>query len=204
MSNGAARGDTYPRSVRDPEDDELLVRRAQAGDRAAFGSLLDRWLPRIRAFLFRLEGARGNPDDLAQETFLVAVARLAELREPSSVGSWLFGIALRVQRAAGRRARSQRNGAAPGGLDVALGGAVAPRDPLEGAEELRAVTDAIDRLPENLREAFVLRHVEELPPAAAAAVLGVPEGTLRRWDHEARERLRRMLGSRSLASGGRP
>jgi RNA polymerase sigma-70 factor (ECF subfamily) len=162
------------------------------GDRGAFEVLVARWLPRIRGFLFRIGGARGNPDDLAQQTFVVAIERLGDLRDAARVGSWIFGIAIRVQRAAQRRERSQRNAAADAEPEIVW----EPRDEVSAEEDLRAVTRALDRLPERLREAFVLRHVEELAAAEVAAILGVPEGTARRWDFEARERLREMLASR--------
>ncbi|HKE02031.1 MAG TPA: RNA polymerase sigma factor [Planctomycetota bacterium] len=172
------------------DPDGELASRAQLGDREAFERLVERLLPRVRAFLHRLSGSRGSPDDLAQETFLVAVRRLRDLREPERVASWIFGIALHVHRESARRTR---RGAELADVPAAVG-----RTGAEADEERAIVNDAVARLADRLREAFLLRHVEGLSPAEASLALGVPEGTLRRWDFEARERLREILKGRGI------
>ena len=177
--------------------DGELAARAQSGDRDAFEALVGRTLPRVRAFLFRLAGPRADADDLAQETFLVAVRRLGELREPDRVLSWLFGIGVRVHRSRASAPRLPISDA----LDVAalaVGGR--DGDAVERAEARGELFDALERLPLRCREAFLLRHVEELSPSQTADALGVPEGTARRWDFEARERLRRILSGRGLGA----
>lgn len=184
--------------------DGELAREAQAGDRQAFELLLERFLPRVRAFLYRLGGGRGSPDDLTQEVFLVAIRRLSDLREPERFGVWLFGIAVRIHRGRGRH-DADRRGRVGTSFDVELERLAAP-DPLARLvedEDVRiAVLAALERLSDRHREAFLLRHVEGLSPEEVAQALGSPEGTARRWVFEARERLRELLRPRGIGARG--
>ncbi len=75
-------------------DDTDLVRRAAAGDAAAFGILVRQHQSALSGFLRRL--ARGNhalADDLAQETFLEAHRKIAQFTGKGSFSSWLYAIA---------------------------------------------------------------------------------------------------------------
>lgn len=179
-----------------PPLDGELARRAQAGDREAFEQLIALYLPRVRAFLFRLSGDSSRVDDLAQEVFLAAVRNLRGLDQPMQFGAWIFGIAVRVERA---RRRPPQGSIDQKGFPEPADGTPA-RDGAEQAETSQIVMAAIQRLPHALREAFLLRHVEELSAADAARALGAPEGTVRRWDFEARQQLREMLEARGLAT----
>lgn len=177
--------------MREAPDVEERVLRARAGDRAAFAGLLEEHLPAVRTFLFRLGVPAGDLDDLTQEVFMVVIRRLDDYRGASRFSTWLLGIAVQVTRGAARR---RRHGS-PAGDPLAP----AAEDPArlaqvqEGGERLRV---ALGRLPRPLREAFVLRHVEERPVAETSIILGVPEGTVRRRSHEARQHLRRILAPR--------
>lgn len=75
--------------------DGELVRQARSGDLSAFTDLYERWFPRVYDYVMRM--AR-NPDDAAdvtQETFMRAMERLDQLREPEAFRGWLFAIARR-------------------------------------------------------------------------------------------------------------
>ena len=72
--------------------DESLVAAAQAGSTEAFARLVDRHQQALRAFLRRACGDWALADDLAQETFLTAWARIGRLKEGASVRAWLCGI----------------------------------------------------------------------------------------------------------------
>lgn len=166
--------------------------RAKAGDRVAFEALVDRFLPKVRAFLYRLSGARVDPDDLAQEVFLVIVRTLPALREPGHVSSWIFGIAYRLYQTRNRKLSIQATA-----LDenVILNNTFDPRSNALSREERAAVEMAIARLDERQREVFLLRHLEELSAVEVARILEIPEGSVRRIDFEARERLRELLSA---------
>ena len=167
-----------------------LVQRAQAGDREAFSALLDRSIPVLRSFLLRLGVAPDDLDDLAQEVFVVVVRGLKRFRSESRFTSWVLGIGVNVS----RNWRRQRG--APAQL------AAPSEDPAPTPDRrllIQEVGDllkrALERLPDPLREVFVLRYLEHLSAAEMGEILSLPEGTVRRRVHTARERLRAMLAS---------
>src|SRR5712691_7292940 len=80
------------------ECDADLVERVRAGDRAAFGGLLERHLPLLRRVCGRVVGASDVLEDVAQEAALQALLGLDSLRDPRQFGPWLAGIGLNVAR----------------------------------------------------------------------------------------------------------
>jgi len=173
--------------------DEALVAACGVGDRAALGALFVRHHEAVLRFVTRLTGANDDDvDDVVQETFLVARSASARFRGGSTVRTWLLGIAANVVRHAAR-SRGRRRAL------VDAVGRVEPQ-PVRGPDadvhrnELRAaVAAAIDELSHDLRTAFVLCDIEELPGPEVAAALGIPEGTLYRRRHDARRALRERL-----------
>ncbi len=81
-------------TVHRPSEEEL-VRVVLAGDKAAYGTLYDRFAPLIRAICHDYAHNLTDAQDLAQDVFLRAYQRLDELRKPESFGPWIVGIARR-------------------------------------------------------------------------------------------------------------
>ena len=102
------------RTRADGEEVADLVCRAQAGDVAAFTTLVTRDLAALRRFYQGLADA-ADADDLAQETLLGAWRSLARLGAPYRCRAWLFGIAANVARKAWRRPPGARPRGAPAG-----------------------------------------------------------------------------------------
>src|SRR5258708_37764132 len=73
-------------------DDEVLVRAAQGGDRAAFGQLYQHYVRRVHAILLARVPAAAA-EDLVHDVFLQALRNLAAMRETSRFGPWLAAIA---------------------------------------------------------------------------------------------------------------
>lgn len=165
--------------------DSERVERAQAGDRQAFAELLRRHRDPVRAFLFRLGVSDRDLDDATQEVFLKVIAELARFERRSTFRTWVFGIALNVSR--GLRVARSRVTESIG--DDALGPTETPDARSLSVELVDRLRSSLTRLPSAEREAFVLRHVEEFSVEATAAVLGLPEGTIKRLVHQARQKL---------------
>ncbi len=192
--SGAVFARLLPRRTRampDDVDDAELVARATRGDRDAYARLVDRHLAPLRKFLWRLHAPPADVDDLTQETFVTLAAALPDFRGASSFRTFVFGIAVNVVR---RARRARRVTATLDGVDVPLP-EVAHSTRLEAQELATRLHAAIARLPDAQREAFVLRHVEDMPSADVARVLDLPEGSVRRLVYEAREQLQWMLNA---------
>lgn len=192
--------------------DELVAARAADGDDAAFEALVARYQHRVFRLACRLTGETDAPD-VVQEAFLQVYRHLATFRGGAQFSTWLYRIATNAG-LMHRRARSRRP-AEP--LDAFL-----PRFDADGTLEAmpdalrivcridealdrralaRKAQEAVDRLPDLYREAFVLRDLEELSTAEVAEILDVEPATVRQRVHRARLLVRGYL---SDLAGGRP
>lgn len=163
------------------EADELLAGKAAAGDAAAFTELVRRHERRVRAFLSRLTRGQGA-DDLAQETFMKAWRMAGAWRGEGSYEGWLLRIAWR-EFLSRRRKRSEE----PAEPDEAEAWQI------PDAEGRLDVGRALARLPERERAAALLCFGEGCSHSEAAAILGLPLGTLKSVVARARAALVRQL-----------
>nr|WP_281371636.1 sigma-70 family RNA polymerase sigma factor [Petropleomorpha daqingensis] len=129
--------------------------------------------------VWRLCAALGDPqaaDDLAQETYLRAFGSLHRFEGRSSLRTWLLAIARRVCADALRTRRRRPFSLVRDDTDLE---ALAGGDGADTVGEGAVVTDLLDRLDADRREAFVLTQLLGLPYAEAAEVVGCPVGTIR-------------------------
>ncbi|MCC7072434.1 MAG: RNA polymerase sigma factor [Deltaproteobacteria bacterium] len=168
-------------SSRAPADDEALVARARAGDRAAFAQLFTRHHGRVTAMCTRLLADRGRVDDAVQQTFLEAWRCLHRFEGRSRFTTWLTRIAIHT--CFGLRRRLARLVFVGGAGDEPLPELEAPgRTPeqmvLARAREA-AIREVLASLSEKKRTVFVLADLEGLSSPEVAEVLGVPDATVR-------------------------
>jgi len=172
------------------EGEAGLVGRTLAGDRAAFGVLVERFAPQARRVARSVLDDPDEADDAAQDGFLSALVKLEQYDTRRPFGPWLMRIVANA--ATDRRRRRNVRRAEP--LDPALVGggprpdAAAIRSEL--GDRLRA---ALAELPQRRRTAVVLFDVEGYSHAEIAGILGIPEGTVRSEVFHGRRRLRALL-----------
>lgn len=169
--------------------DADLVRRARDGDPAAFEALVDRHYPDCLRYAFRMLGDRADAEEAVQDAFVRAYRSLWNYRERDQFRVWLLRIlANRCRtRAAAARRRLRHLEAFAASVDRT---AVAPQ-PNGGFG--RAVQRALAALPVEQREAFLLKHVEELSYEEIARITGAGLSALRMRVKRARERLAALL-----------
>ncbi len=150
--------------------------------------------------LRRLGVPEAGADDAAQQVFLVATRRLDEIDAPRE-RQYLLGIALRVASDA-RHALARRREVPMGdSREVARQNELTDAAPLaeQLLDEKRAralLAQFLEGMPEDLREAFVLFELEEMPAPAVAQILGVPVGTVASRVRRARQFIREHLPQR--------
>jgi RNA polymerase sigma-70 factor, ECF subfamily len=180
----------YAADAPQPVEDTVLVGRVLDGDTEAYGELVERHLRRAFSVAHRLLGHREDAEDLVQETFLVALARIDTFDLGRSFGPWFYRILVNRGLNA-RKARSLRYT-----VDVPDTAAASGPLPDRAAEraELRArVEVAMAELPERQRVALELFEVEGFSGAEIAEILEIPAGTVRWHLHQARQKLRVAL-----------
>lgn len=176
--------------------DEALLAACAVGESAALGALFDRHHEAIYRLVSRLLRTEpGEIDDLVQTTFLEAWRSAGRYRGRGVVRSFLFGIAANTVRRHVRTARRRREAIADWRAPEERN---APDDVASRAQQVGRLAAALDHLPHDLRAAYVLCDLEDVPGVEAARVLDVRAGTLWRRLHEARRALRDAIegGSR--------
>mgnify|MGYP001039226435 FL=1 len=170
--------------------DAMLVRRVLDGDTAAFTTLVDRHAAACTRFATRMLGNREDAEDATQETFLRAYRSLARYEERQAFRTWLFQILInRCRTAAVRRQRRHRMFLVD---DSAI--AAASVRPAVDAGDLRAeLKRAIDALDPDQREAFLLKHVEQLSYDEMAAATGIGVSALKMRVKRACDRMQWVL-----------
>ncbi|MFV2197683.1 RNA polymerase sigma factor [Nocardiopsis sp. LOL_012] len=179
----------------DERRDGLLVVRCQLGEREAFRELVERWHAPLWRYLRSVADSSDLADDLAQEAWVAVLRGLPRLRRPERFAPWLFTIARRAVTDHLRRAYRDPRTLAEEPEDVAAGD-----DPFGGVLTAMQVEAGLSGLPPLEREVLVLFHLQDLPLADCAEILGVPPGTVKSRLHRARRMLRGVLVERGYQS----
>ena len=172
------------------ENEAELATRARAGDRAAFGQLVERFAPQARRVARAVLQDPHDADDAAQDAFLAALVKLDQYDPRRPFGPWLMRIVANA--ATDRRRRRTVRQVEPLAPELTGGGPRPDREAEQSAlgDRLRA---ALAELPERRRIAVVLFDVDGYSHAEIAQILGIPEGTVRSEVFHARRRLRELL-----------
>jgi len=188
-------------------DEQAMWRVQMQDDERAFAQLVRRWEGPLQRVCMRMLGDEHRGQDLAQETFVRVFAKRQEFEADGKFSTWIWRIALNLcydeLRRRTRRSESSLDG--PWGATVALLEAFAEPEPppdqaLATRERGDLVRQALLRLPEIYRTVLVMRHYEDLKFREIAAVLGLPEGTVKSRMAEALTQMRRLLKPSSAAA----
>jgi len=176
--------------------DVELVARARQGDTAAFGELVDRHRAAVYRAAHAALGSASEAEDVAQEAFLAAYRKMDSYRGEASFKTWLLKIAWRQALTRRRRLVSRWRrfvSGEPPEVPSAAGGDRSPEATLIDAELVGHVQRLVRALPARLRDPLLLCAEGEQTYHEIAAVLGIPEGTLKWRVAEARRRLKDRL-----------
>ncbi len=178
--------------------DQQLMARVRDGDREAFEALYARFSSPVMRFLHRLSGDRALAEDLTQDVFLKVWRAAAGWRPLGKVSTWLFQIAKRHwwNQAAKRKRRAPVEGtsqATVGSRREPADAAMPAPERLAQSEAARAIHAALGDLSPRLRLVFVLVRLEGVAYAEAAAIAGIPVGTVKSRAAAAEAALRKRL-----------
>jgi RNA polymerase sigma-70 factor (ECF subfamily) len=177
--------------------DEELLRAYQDGDSEAFKMLFHRYRRPLFNFLLRRVGDRGRAEELYQDSWTKVIERCAEFRGDSKFSTWLYTIARNVCIDHQRKMKFRGHAS----LDETQRGADHPRverlanpglapDQLAVGQALRErIRIAVEALPEEQREVFLLRQLQGLGFREVSEVVGVPVNTVKSRMRYALERL---------------
>lgn len=170
--------------------DAALVRRVLDGDVEAYAGLVTRYRGRLGRYATHLLGNAADAEDAVQEAFVRAYRALERCEAPDRFGAWLFQILVNRCRTIGaQRARRERVVTAD---DAALAQANVAH-PADRQALREAIRWALERLTPEQREAFLLKHVEELSYEEMAEMTGEGVSALKMRVMRACEALRTLL-----------
>ena len=166
-----------------------VIRRAQAGDMAAFEILYKEHSPRVYALCLRLCGTKTDATELMQDTFIRAWRGLGSFRGESAFSSWLHRLAVNAMLESARSEKRRTARVLPM-EDPGTIGAIARSESPDLQMDLER---AIASLPQGARIAFVLHEIEGYKHEEIAAQLGIAPGTVKAQLHRARKLLIQAL-----------
>ena len=165
--------------------DKDLVLQTLAGDHEAFGQLVERYERGVCAVIVQIVGDTHQAQDLAQESFVQAYAKLADLRQPAAFGAWLYRIA---RRSALNWLRKQGPVAAP------LHDGLSTRSNNGRLDEIsEKLLHVVMTLPRQEQRVVMLRYFEGHSIREVASILERPVSTVTKQLSRARVRLRQRM-----------
>ena len=180
------------------DQDLDLVRRCLRGENAAWAALLQAHTRRIYNLCYRFTGRTAESEDLTQEVFIKIFQTLKSFdAAQGTFVTWLHRVARNHLVDHYRRTRKDRVTSSiedeQGGLEEKPSTMIEPVAHLEHREQRERLQRGLERLSPDLREAVVLRDLQDLDYAEIAQVLAVPEGTVKSRINRGRLELARVL-----------
>ncbi|MGJ8619883.1 MAG: RNA polymerase sigma factor RpoE [Methylophilaceae bacterium] len=183
------------------ELDQVLVERAQAGDKKAFGLLVDKYNRKLARLLSRMIRDQTEVEDVVQESFIKAYRALHNFRGDSAFYTWLYRIGINTAKnylvSLGRKPQVLNDVEIEdaenfeGGTDMRV--METPETAMATKQIAQTVNDTVASLPEDLRTAITLRELEGLSYEEIADIMQCPIGTVRSRIFRARETIAEKL-----------
>ncbi|HMT79015.1 MAG TPA: RNA polymerase sigma factor RpoE [Azonexus sp.] len=177
------------------EIDQVLVERAQGGDKRAFDQLVSKYQRKLGRLLSRFVRDPAEVEDVSQEAFIKAYRALPSFRGDSAFYTWLYRIGINTAKnylvSQGRRAPTttefDTDEAETFEDATQLRDINTPESLLLTKQIGETINGAMDALPEELRAAIVLREIDGMSYEEIAVIMDCPIGTVRSRIFRARE-----------------
>jgi RNA polymerase sigma-70 factor (ECF subfamily) len=201
-SNAAGRRNLLERTL-DP--DSNLVARCLRGDETAWEDLLRIHTRKVYGLCYRFTGNGAESQDLTQEVFLRVFRTVRTFRSAEgSFGTWLARVTRNLLIDHYRRTRQERvtdpiEEQLPTIEESGATAAIRPDQALAGREASEILQATLQKLSPDLREAVILRDLQEMEYREIASVLEIPEGTVKSRINRGRAELARLLRKQKLA-----
>lgn len=176
--------------------DGLLIVRLRKGDVDALGELYEKYKTAIFRTALAIMRDRGLAEDVLQECFLRLFINAERIQTDIPLGPWLYRVAVNLSYTWAKKSKRRA-----GGLEELLGRLkgplhLLPERQVERIETHEKLHRAIENLPASHQVVVVLFYLEELSLREIAAVMQIPEGTVKSRLHYARESLRTLLAEK--------
>lgn len=201
--------DSHGTGRHEPRTDEALMLSFREGDARAFEELVSRHRRGLFNFLLRSVQNRSRAEELLQEVFLRVVRSKDRYEKTAKLTTWLYTIARNLCVDESRRAKfrrtvsldAPRRGAeddSPAMVDTVAADQVATDEAAAAPQIRQRMAKAIDGLPDDQREVFLMRQINGLSFKEIGEIVGAPENTVKSRMRYALEKLRQELADFNL------
>jgi RNA polymerase sigma-70 factor (ECF subfamily) len=182
-----------------PEEDSLLIQRAQKGDTGAFNFLMTKYYPRVYASLFTFTKSKEDSEDLSQQTFIKVWKKINSFRGDSAFFTWVYRIAINLAKnhVVSSNYKKDKINISADAIEMDFASHANPETDLMHAQSLNNVRSFINGLPESLRTAFTLRESDGLSYEEISLITDTPIGTVRSRIFRARESVLEFISQES-------
>jgi RNA polymerase sigma-70 factor (ECF subfamily) len=187
------------------DSDSSLVSRCLRGDETAWEELVQLNTRKVYGLCYRFTGSGSEAQDLTQEVFLRIFRTLKSFRsQEGSFGTWLARVTRNLLIDHYRRTRQERvtdsiEEQLPMLEEAGAAASARPDHEIAGREASEILQATLQKLSPDLREAVILRDLQEMEYREIAQVLGIPEGTVKSRINRGRAELGRLLRKQKLA-----
>jgi len=182
------------------QNEHIYIRKAKNGDMAAFEFLVTAHEKKIYNMAYRYTGNVQDAEDITQEVFLRVFRSLSGFKEESSFSTWIYRITSNVCIDYSRKKPGKTgnlisiDSTDEEGHEIQIRGeAFSPEEEYDKREIREAIADAILKLPDNHRQAIILRDINGLSYDEIAKILDISEGTVKSRIARARGQLCKIL-----------
>ena len=182
-----------------PEEDSLLIQRAQKGDTGAFNFLMTKYYPRVYASLFTFTKSKEDSEDLSQQTFIKVWKKINSFRGDSAFFTWVYRIAINLAKnhVVSSNYKKDKVNISADAIEMDFASHANPETDLMHTQSLNNVRSFINGLPESLRTAFTLRESDGLSYEEISLITDTPIGTVRSRIFRARESVLEFISQES-------
>lgn len=157
---------------------QQLIREAKAGNHRAFQTLVELHMKRTYNVAFSFVGDHDSAEDIAQEVFVRAHAKLSSFREEAELGTWLYRIAVNLSlnhvKQHKRHLERKVDSMSPAAVNAA-----SRYDHHDGIDHRVLIERALHELPTLQRAVVILRHIDGLSTRQVSQILRCTEGTVK-------------------------
>jgi len=176
--------------------DLALVHRFKAGEEQVFFELVNKYKASVAGIIYRFIGVREEVEDVSQEVFFQLYRSLASFKGRSRFFTWFYRLVFNVCMQHKRGKASEINLVSFEKTETVLSlpkNTSQPEKILEEKYLREKINTTLEKLPLELRIAFILREIQDLSYAEIAVITGVPRGTVKSRIHAARARIAKEL-----------
>lgn len=176
------------------EEDDRIIERVLKGERDHYAHLIDRYKGPIFNLAYRMTGTREDANDLAQETFVRAYENLKRFDRNRSFSTWLYTIGLNIVRnylKREKRIKKTHNALCDG--EGEKGNPSDPEQVLSAQQKTRKLEKYLKTLPEEQKEAIMLKYYQGLMFEDVAEIMGISLSAAKMRVYRGLEKLRTMM-----------